>query len=366
MKREFKVGERYKVNAPFSIEYGNIIEITEVEKIGSNLCVSYKTLSGKPAIGQSFEIGSPFSDNLIKLDTKQEEPEKPKFKVGDRVKLLDGSNIDEFCGHWVDSMEECIGDIATIKCVTQFRDGSCGYDLDNGWTWDERALEPYSDMITIYQEGRKVIAKFGEKTGVARCNPADKFDFLTGAKLALNRLYGAESMIVKQDHYYVGDKVKIVKHWTNKTNENSEGKMDKWLGKIMTIRKIDRDGYKMVEYLGENYGGGWFWNPYCIAGKVVDGSEPETTREIKVGDIVRVVKNGESYCTYSGWFEHYSIEYDNAVKYDYGNAPLEGDYKYKVLAKHPHKSNGEMLYMIRMIGDGKIYLISEAGIKLWD
>ena len=38
--------------------------------------------------------------------------------------------------------------------------------------------------------------------------------------------------------YKVGDKVRIVSKWVKGCKQNSDGKMDKWLGKNMTIRAI--------------------------------------------------------------------------------------------------------------------------------
>ena len=43
--------------------------------------------------------------------------------------------------------------------------------------------------ITIKQYGNKVVAKYGDKTAVARCNPKDEFNFEIGAKLAFERLF---------------------------------------------------------------------------------------------------------------------------------------------------------------------------------
>lgn len=45
--------------------------------------------------------------------------------------------------------------------------------------------------------------------------------------------------------YKVGDRVRIVKEKTGR-NWNSEGRMDKWLGEIMTIESVlDFENYKM-------------------------------------------------------------------------------------------------------------------------
>lgn len=70
--------------------------------------------------------------------------------------------------------------------------------------------------------------------------------------------------------YTVGDKVRIVDKWGDGCRQNYFGKMDKWLGKVMTIRVIESDGcYRMKEDQGEN-GHGWWWNDACIAGYAND------------------------------------------------------------------------------------------------
>lgn len=65
----------------------------------------------------------------------------------------------------------------------------------------------------------------------------------------------------------VGDKVKIVDKRTG-TGWNPRGKMDKWLGKIMTIRDVEPYGLvKMREDAAEN-NDGWWWSSHMIDCKV--------------------------------------------------------------------------------------------------
>lgn len=67
--------------------------------------------------------------------------------------------------------------------------------------------------------------------------------------------------------YKVGDRVRIVNHRTG--HMNPDGEMDKWLGKVMTIRRVDEhllNPYKMEEDQDEFGGGGWFWGDEMIAG----------------------------------------------------------------------------------------------------
>ena len=71
----------------------------------------------------------------------------------------------------------------------------------------------------------------------------------------------------------VGDKVKIVDEKTGKA-WSPTGKMDRWLGKIMTIRDIARSGtVRMREDVDECGGGSWYWYPHMIDCKV---DEPAT------------------------------------------------------------------------------------------
>jgi hypothetical protein len=71
-----------------------------------------------------------------------------KFKVGDVVKVLDGSHIKDYTGNWVhDQMDAYVGKSFKIRCVEEGYGDRVGYNLELGddeprWlTWDERGLE---------------------------------------------------------------------------------------------------------------------------------------------------------------------------------------------------------------------------------
>ena len=65
--------------------------------------------------------------------------------------------------------------------------------------------------------------------------------------------------------YKVGDKVRITKDLKKCARRNPEGLMDRWQGKIMTVKSVDCDSYKMEEDMGEYYGS-WFWYEDMISG----------------------------------------------------------------------------------------------------
>lgn len=104
--------------------------------------------------------------------------------------------------------------------------------------------------------------------------------------------------------YKVGDKVRIVDHRT--AHMNPFGEMDKWLGKVMTIRSVARflPGYWMEEDYGENIGCGWAWEDDMISGLAEPAREPctvelrfdgmITTATLKRGG--RDVKTAEARC----------------------------------------------------------------------
>ena len=102
--------------------------------------------------------------------------------------------------------------------------------------------------------------------------------------------------------YKVGDKVRIVDHRTGRMN--ILGEMDKWLGKVMTIRDLSSPGYLMREDYGENYGYGWLWDDDMISGLAEPEREPctvelrfdgmITTATLKRGG--RDVKTAEARC----------------------------------------------------------------------
>lgn len=102
--------------------------------------------------------------------------------------------------------------------------------------------------------------------------------------------------------YKVGDKVRIVDHRTGRMN--ILGEMDKWLGKVMTIRERYLTGYLMEEDCGENHRRGWLWDDSMIDGLAEPEREPYTvelrfdgmitTATLKRGG--RDVKTAEARC----------------------------------------------------------------------
>ena len=127
----------------------------------------------------------------------------------------------------------------------------------------ERVIFNDPATIILWNDGTKTVAK---------CCDGDKYDAEKGFCIAyLKKMLGTGKFSeelhkwVKDEKPYktkppftVEDKVKIVDH--RNWHWNSEGKMDHWMGKIMTIKtKYNRWSYEMVEDSTENGNTGWGW-----------------------------------------------------------------------------------------------------------
>lgn len=116
------------------------------------------------------------------------------------------------------------------------------------------------------------------------------------------------------EKYKVGDKVRIV---SERTAEHWNPKMDKWLGRVMTIRRDEVDyltrehsGYRMEEDQSE-WISGWYWWDDMIAGLsnpdrssliVEIQFDGNTTRATLIKD-GREVKSAEARCSPEDTFD---------------------------------------------------------------
>lgn len=229
--------------------------------------------------------------------------EKHKFKVGDRVV----EKINQKKGIVVDfSRNE---DLVLVK-FDGWNKGHDGnghtrsgktYSGNHCWYFCKEELEIIKDeTIVIYRNDNKVVAldkSTGEKAE-ANCNPADEFDFRTGAKLAFNRLMGED---VKPDNGVrevkrkakVGEYIKIVDAMPSMIPYKN-GDIFKVLSTSMLGVVIEKDGKAVTsawhrEYVVlENY-------------KPEEKSQEDDDSEIRVGDMVEVTHRGKCYSTYDTW-----------------------------------------------------------------
>lgn len=213
--------------------------------------------------------------------------EKRKFKVGERYKsrmILDNAAVIE--------ITEINGDFVSYKDVERETSGRKMFEI--GSIFSDNLEKVGSETIVIYRNDNKVVAldkTTGEKAE-AKCNPADEFDFRTGAKLAFNRLMGED---VKPDNGVrevkrkakVGEYVKIVyaMPWFIPYKN----------GDIFKVNCVTASGC-ICKKSEENV---CLWHEEYV---VLENYKPkEDDRKIHVGDMVEVTHRGHCYSTYDTW-----------------------------------------------------------------
>lgn len=114
-----------------------------------------------------------------------------KFKVGDTVRIMDGSKAKHYAGGWVNDMDKCVGREAVISRTYS---GTREVKLEGiCWAFDAQYLEPVHPKIVITTDGKTTYARYytGKRVdceAIAKCHPSDKFDFDVGAHVAMHRL----------------------------------------------------------------------------------------------------------------------------------------------------------------------------------
>lgn len=274
--------------------------------------------------------------------------EKRKFKVGERYKsgmILDNAAVIE--------ITEINGDFVSYKDVVRETSGRKIFEI--GSIFSDNLEKVGSETIVIYRKDNKVIAldkSTGEKAE-ANCNPADEFDFRTGAKLAFNRLMGED---VKLDNGVrevkrkakVGDYVKVV-------NEKSVFNTYK-NGDIFKVTYVTESGCICKNSDGD---AGLWHEEYVVLENYKLEKEPEKKDEICVGDTVKVTNTSKQYNLYDTWSGLLGYEQNFVIDSD-----VSKDDEYKVLRikKHDYMSK-RTLALIQNPKTTQVFIINIDGIK---
>lgn len=287
--------------------------------------------------------------------------EKHKFKVGDRVKVKKNT---------VTVNQKTVGECGTVKEL--LTDNYCAVEFDKfigghncygfakdgyGWIFVEDVLDlvkTQNETIVIYRKDNKVVAmdkSTGEKAE-AKCNPADEFDFRTGAKLAFNRLMCED---VKPDNGVrevkrkakVGEYVKIVdaKPFII-PYENGE------IFRVIGIKNATCNVKNHVKMCCV-----WHYE-YVVLENYKPEKEPENKDEICVGDTVKVTDTGKQYTTYDTWSGLLGYE-QNFV---YGSCARKDEYKVLRIKMHDDMLK-RTLALIQNPKTTQVFIINIDGIK---
>lgn len=284
---------------------------------------------------------------------------KRKFKVGDVVKP--NKKADENYTITTTSVvrEAIVTELRDYTMEIKIIKGSCS--VGEVFTVEEKCVDlvrkAKQETIVIYRKDNKVVAldkSTGEKAE-AKCNPADEFDFRTGAKLAFNRLMGEDVKIdngvreVKRKAK-VGEYVKIVDaHPYLIPYKNGD------IFKVISTSKpgvvIEKDGTPVTsawhrEYVVlENY-------------KPEEKAQEENENEIHVGDMVEVTHRGHCYSTYDTWSG--LGNYRQNFVYE---ASVEDGMVAKVLNIAKHDEMSRKLVLIQNPKTTQVFIIDIKGIK---
>lgn len=287
---------------------------------------------------------------------------KSKFKVGDIVKAKKNSAILNI---------RTLGECGTVKKLltdnyysVEFDKFVGGHDCKGfakygyGWNCAEDALDlvkHQNETIVIYRNDNKVVAldkSTGEKAE-AKCNPADEFDFRTGAKLAFNRLMGED---VKPDNGVrevkrkakVGEYIKIVDAKPFLIPYEN-GEIFRVIGVKNATCEVENPVKRFCAWHRE----------YVVLENYKPEKEPEKKDEICVGDTVKVTDTGKQYNLYGTWSGLLGYE-QNFVR----GSDVSKDDEYKVLRikKHDYMSK-RTLALIQNPKTTQVFIININGIK---
>lgn len=273
---------------------------------------------------------------------------KRKFKVGERYtsKLF----VDKGA---VIEITEISGDVVSYKDIAGRTYSVKNFEI--GSLFSDMLKKVGSETIVIYRNDNKVIAldkSTGEKAE-AKCNPADEFDFRTGAKLAFNRLMGED---VKPDNGVrevkrkakVGEYIKIVDAKPFLIPYEN-GEIFRVIGVKNATCEVENPVKRFCAWHRE----------YVVLENYKPEKEPEKKDEICVGDTVKVTDTGKQYNLYGTWSGLLGYE-QNFVR----GSDVSKDDEYKVLRikKHDYMSK-RTLALIQNPKTTQVFIININGIK---
>lgn len=273
--------------------------------------------------------------------------EKRKFKVGERYtsKLF----VDKGA---VIEITKISGDVVSYKDIAGRTYSVKNFEI--GSLFSDMLKKVGSETIVIYRNDNKVVAldkSTGEKAE-ANCNPADEFDFRTGAKLAFNRLMGED---VKPDNGVrevkrkakVGEYIKIIDAKPLLISYEN--------GEIFRVIGIGNVGCKVKNSVKSCY----VWHEeYVVLENYKLEKEPEKKDEICVGDTVKVTNTSKQYNLYDTWSGLLGYKQNFVIGSD-----VKNEDEYKVLRIKKHDMFASTIALIQNPKTTKVFIIGIDGIK---
>lgn len=271
-----------------------------------------------------------------------------KFKVGERYtsKLFVDKGV-------VIEITKISGDVVSYKDIAGRTYSVKNFEI--GSLFSDMLKKVGSETIVIYRNDNKVVAldkSTGEKAE-AKCNPADEFDFRTGAKLAFNRLMGED---VKPDNGVrevkrkakVGEYIKIVDAKPFLIPYEN-GEIFRVIGVKDATCEVENSVKRCHTWHSE----------YVVLENYKLEKEPEKKDEICVGDTVKVTNTSKQYNLYDTWSGLLGYKQNFVIGSD-----VSKDDEYKVLRikKHDYMSK-RTLALIQNPKTTQVFIINIDGIK---
>lgn len=272
---------------------------------------------------------------------------KRKFKVGERYtsKLF----VDKGA---VIEITEISGDVVSYKDIAGRTYSVKNFEI--GSLFSDMLKKVGSETIVIYRNDNKVVAldkSTGEKAE-ANCNPADEFDFRTGAKLAFNRLMGEDA---KPDNGVrevkrkakVGEYIKVVYAMPCLIPYKN--------GDIFKVNCVTTSGC-ICKKSEENVG--LCHKEYVVLENYEPEKEPEKKDEICVGDTVKVTNTSKQYNLYDTWSGLLGYKQNFVIGSD-----VKNEDEYKVLRIKKHDRFASTIALIQNPKTTQVFIIGIDGIK---
>lgn len=158
----------------------------------------------------------------------------PKYEIGQKVIVIDGSDIDDYTGGFVKDMEEYVGSVVTIENFTEYSDGKIAYNVEEcRWTFDERGLKDviYDDEIVIRRVGTNVVASYPTYNIKSEREMLPKDDFSDVVKSAISELFR------NKPKFRIGDIV----IGNESADDHYSITVKGWLGKVVHVNAEDNE-----------------------------------------------------------------------------------------------------------------------------
>lgn len=128
---------------------------------------------------------------LVSSDKTTEKVEdKHVLEVGTKVRILDGSNVNNYVCNWVDGMNKTVGEIGTVEKIDYYYHKLFVKLKEFGWSYDPRYLEVVEDNVYAKDSDYTFNFEVGDKVEIVYDPTINYAIFITDTmKLHIGGIY---------------------------------------------------------------------------------------------------------------------------------------------------------------------------------